>query len=49
MLPAMQLPTAAECSAYAPDRYVVRPAGVLAELLGDCAMGEDELLLKMRS
>jgi len=33
MLPAIQLPTAAECSAHAPDRYVVRPAGVLAELL----------------
>jgi len=40
----MQIPNAA----HAPDRYVVRPAGVLAEVLGDAEMGEDELLLKMR-
>ena len=31
-----------------PDSYVVRPAGVLADLLGDSECGEDELLLKMR-
>ena len=31
-----------------PDRYVVRPAGVLAELLGAADLGEDELLLRLR-
>jgi hypothetical protein len=31
-----------------PDRYIVRPAGVLAKLLGDSEIGEDELLLKLR-
>ena len=31
-----------------PDRYVVRPAGVLAESMGAADMGEDELLLRLR-
>jgi len=31
-----------------PDRYVVRPAGVLAELLGSADVGEEELLLRLR-
>jgi hypothetical protein len=31
-----------------PDRYVVRPAGVLAELLGAAELVEDELLLRLR-
>jgi len=31
-----------------PDRYVVRPAGVLAEFLGAAELGEDELLLRLR-
>jgi hypothetical protein len=31
-----------------PDRYVVRPAGVLAEILGAADFGEDELLLRLR-
>jgi hypothetical protein len=31
-----------------PDRYVVRPAGVLVELLGAAELGEDELLLRLR-
>jgi hypothetical protein len=44
----MQPPTAADSSAHAPDPYVVRPAGVLAELLEESEMGEDELLLKLR-
>jgi hypothetical protein len=30
------------------DRYVVRPAGVLADLLGSAESGEDELLLRLR-
>ena len=30
-----------------PDRYVVRPAGVLADLLGAAELGEDELLLRL--
>jgi hypothetical protein len=29
------------------DRYVVRPGGVLAEILGAADMGEDELLLRL--
>jgi hypothetical protein len=45
----MQPPAAAECSAHAPDRYVVRPAGVLAEILGAAEIWEDELLLKLRA
>jgi len=32
-----------------PDRYVVRPAGVLADLLGAAELGEDELLLRLGS
>jgi hypothetical protein len=44
--------TAAATSAAAADRlldrYVVRPAGVLAELLGAAELGEDELLLRLR-
>jgi len=31
-----------------PDRYVVRPTGVLADLLGAADLGEDELLLRLR-
>jgi hypothetical protein len=31
-----------------PVRYVVRPAGVLADLLGAVEVGEDELLLRLR-
>jgi hypothetical protein len=31
-----------------PGRHVVRPAGVLAELLGAAELGEDELLLRLR-
>ena len=31
-----------------PDRHLVRPAGVLAEMLADSELGEDELLLKLR-
>jgi len=30
------------------ERYVVRPAGVLADLLGAADVGEDELLLRLR-
>ena len=43
----MQAPASADAAAAAdrpPDRYLVRPAGVLAELLGDSEIGEDELL-----
>jgi hypothetical protein len=42
----MHLPT--ERVTQAADRYVVRPAGVLAELLGTAEMGEDEMLLELR-
>jgi len=46
------IPAAAAAAATAadhpPDRYVVRPAGVLAELLGAAELGEDELLLRLR-
>jgi hypothetical protein len=35
----MQLPNAAECLTHRPDRYVVRPAGVLAEILGVPKLG----------
>jgi len=31
-----------------PDRYFVRPAGVLADLLGAAELGEGELLLRLR-
>jgi hypothetical protein len=31
-----------------PDRYVVRPAGVLAEILGAADLGEDELIPRLR-
>jgi hypothetical protein len=45
-------PAAATAAAAAgdrpPDRYVVRPAGVLADLLGAADLGEDELLLRLR-
>jgi hypothetical protein len=44
----MQPPTTVQGSTRVPDRYFVRPAGVLAELLGESEIGEDELLLKMR-
>ena len=47
----MQTPTAAAAAAAAdhpPARYIVRPAGVLAELLGAAELGEDELLLRLR-
>jgi len=51
----MQAPAAAATSATAaaaadrpPNRYVVRPAGVLAEILGAAELGEDELLLSLR-
>ena len=48
----MQAPTAAAAAAAAdrpPDRYVVRPAGVLAELLGGVELlGEDELFPRLR-
>jgi hypothetical protein len=48
----MQTPAAAPTAAAAdrpPDRYIVRPAGVLAELLGGAAeLGEDELMLRLR-
>jgi hypothetical protein len=47
----MQTPAAAPAAAAAdrsPDRYVVRPAGVLAELVGAVELGEDELLLRLR-
>ena len=43
----MQLPTAADSSAHAP-RHVVRPEGVLADLLGESEIGEDELLLRLQ-
>ena len=48
---AMQAPTANPAAAAAdrpPDRYVVRPAGVLADILGAAEIGEDELLLRLR-
>jgi hypothetical protein len=38
----MQFPVASE------DRYVVRPAGVLAEIIGAAELGEDELLGRLR-
>ena len=50
----MQAPAAPAVAAAAaaadrpPDRYVVRPAGVLADLLGAADLGEDELLLRLR-
>ena len=50
----MQAPAAAAASAAAaaadrpPDRYVVRPTGVLADLLGAAELGDDELLLRLR-
>jgi len=52
----MQAPAAAAAAATAttaaadrpPDRYVARPAGVLAEILGAAELGEDELLLWLR-
>jgi hypothetical protein len=47
----MQAPAPAAPAAAAnllPDRYVVRPAGVLAELLGAAELGEDELLLRLQ-
>jgi len=45
----MQTPAAAAAAAERPpDRYFVRPAGVLAEILGAADFGEDELLLRMR-
>jgi hypothetical protein len=46
------VPTAAPAAAAdadrPPDRYVVRPAGVLADILGAAEIGEDELLLRLR-
>jgi hypothetical protein len=44
----MQAPAAAAAADLHPDRYVVRPAGVLADLLGAAEFGEDELLLRLR-
>ena len=45
----MQAPASTAAAAERPpDRYVVRPAGVLAEILGAAEMGEDELLLRLR-
>jgi len=39
---------AAAAATRRPGSYVVRPAGVLAELLGAAELGEDELLLRLR-
>ena len=39
---------AAAAAARPPGRHVVRPAGVLVELLGAAELGEDELLLRLR-
>jgi len=47
----MQSPAATAAAAAAehpPDRYVVRPVGVLAEILGAADLGEDELLVRLR-
>jgi hypothetical protein len=50
----MQAPAAAAAAATPaaadrpPDRYIVRPAGVLADILGAADLGEDELLLRLR-
>jgi hypothetical protein len=46
----MQAPAAALAPATdrPPDRYVVRPAGVLAGIMGAAELGEDELLLRLR-
>jgi hypothetical protein len=44
-------PAAAAVAAAAdrpPDRFFVRPTGVLAELLGAAELGEGELLLRLR-
>jgi hypothetical protein len=49
-LAAVTAATAATAAADRPlDRYVVRPAGVLADLLGAAELGEDELLLRLGS
>ena len=52
---AMQTTAAVAAAAFTPaaadrpmDRYVVRPAGVLADILGAAEFREDELLLKLR-
>jgi hypothetical protein len=47
----MQTPVAAPVAAATErslDCYVVRPAGVLAEILGAVELGEDELLIRLR-
>ena len=51
----MQTTAAVAAAAFTPaaadrpmDRYVVRPAGVLADILGAAEFREDELLLKLR-
>jgi len=47
----MQIPAVTPSAAAAdrpPDRYVVHPTVVLAELLGAVELGEDELLLRLR-
>jgi hypothetical protein len=46
----MQAPASAAAAAAErpPDRYVVRPMGALAEILGVVDLGEDELLVKLR-
>jgi len=49
--PAPAVPAATPAAAAADphrDRYVVRPAGVLTDLLGAAELGEDELLLRLR-
>ena len=46
--PAATDPPTAAAADRPPDRYVVRPAGVLADLLGAAELGEDELLLRLR-
>jgi len=52
LLSAVQTPVPSPAAAAAadrpPDRYVVRPASVVAELLGAAELGEDELLLRLR-
>jgi hypothetical protein len=46
--PAGAAATAAAAADHTSDRYVVRPAGVLADLLGAAELGEDKLLLRLR-
>ena len=41
-------PAATAAAERPPDRYIVRPEGVLADILGGAEMGEDELLLRLR-